>query len=460
MKQTGFVRAIIVALVGLMALPVMATGHQEAVAAPEVAVVNMADLHSAYDAYPSLVRAAEDLVAEYGITTEVVFLINGDLFELGVAVATRSDGAADWEFLERLTRLGTVVINVGNHEFDFMEPQAFVRTAEALGAAVIGTVDADGSRDALTPVSLDIPAAGSQLRIVGVGTDQLNTYPEGLRDTLTIPKPTDWITAEWNRVTRGADHVILATHAGLVADVGMLEAIGSDPRLLYAVGGHDHLVVRESVRGTTYMHTGFKGERFTVADVFMGGSTPHVAFRDVVTESVAVPDAALTAMISRLREEHLTAEDREVVGIMDTDLSVLDAAMWSVEQVRAYTGADVAFLNHTSFGSGLPEGPLERYRFNQFMRFDNDVMRATVDGETLRTIMATANQHEANSLAERSGDFLYAGPVTVRDGEQYDIVTSSWVALDFNQMRYLGTTVDFEQIPDITTKGILIQAMK
>lgn len=39
------------------------------------------------------------------------------------------------------------------------------------------------------------------------------------------------------------------------------------------------------------------------------------------------------------------------------------------------------------------------------------------------------------------------------------IVTSSWMALDFNQEGYLGTSVEFEQISDITTKGILVAAM-
>jgi hypothetical protein len=94
------------------------------------------------------------------------------------------------------------------------------------------------------------------------------------------------------------------------------------------------------------------------------------------------------------------------------------------------------------------------------MRFDNDVMRAEVDARTLRGILELSNQHAGTRLEERTGDFLYATEIDVRDGETYEIVTSSWVALDFNRKRYLGTTdIDFEKVEGVTTKGILTDAM-
>lgn len=457
--RRGATLGLVILLLVIALLPLAATGQIEIDSAvPEAVVVNMADTHSAYDAYPVLITAAEELAASYPATTELVFLFNGDLFELGVAVASRSAGAADWEFLRRLTTLGTVVINIGNHEFDFMTPDEFVTSAERVGAVVIGTVGTTEDPN-LVPAYTDIVVGPAPVRIVGIGTDQLNTYPTPLRESLSIPSPIEWIDNEWRNMRAGTDYVVLASHAGLVADMTILESIGNDSRLLFAVGGHDHIVLREEVGSTTYIHTGFRGERFNVAELFYTPMGMQVRYRDVITAEVADADPALTEMIATLREEHLTAEDQAVVGVVPEEMTVLEAAMWSVEQVRDYTGADAAFLNHTSFGSGLPAGPLPRYRFDQFMRFDNDVMRATVDAETMRTILAHANQHESSQLSQRSGDFLYTGGLTVRDGREYEIVTSSWVALDFNQMRYLGTTLEFEQIPDITTKGILTARM-
>ncbi|MFW5695853.1 MAG: metallophosphoesterase, partial [Alkalispirochaeta sp.] len=459
-KNVHMLRILIgMLLVVAMAVSVTARGQVELEnAEPDLVVVNIADTHSAYDAYPRLVTAFEAVADSYDSETEVVFLFNGDLFELGVVVASRSEGEADWVFLERLSELGTVVVNVGNHEFDFMGPSDFVSAAETAGAVVIGTVHTEDDQQ-LTPASVDIDVAGEVLRIVGIGTDQSNTYPEALRERLRITDPVEWVSENWSEVTAGADHTVLASHAGLVADVTILDSLEGHNAPLFAVGGHDHITFRETVNGVPYMHNGFRGERFNITEVYRTPLGMRTVFRDVSLESVDQANDELSDLIARLRDEHLTDEDLATVGTLSEDMTVLEAAMWSVEQVRSSTNADAAFLNHTSFGSGLPAGPLPRYRFDQFMRFDNDVMQATVDADTMRTILGHANQHLQDDLRSRTGDFLYTGNLTVQDGREYEIVTSSWVALDFNQEGYLGTTVEFEQIPDITTKGILVEAM-
>jgi len=451
---------IVFLLILAVVAPAIAIGRPEVdLGGPDVVFVNIADTHSAYDSYPVLLAAIEELAESYAAETQMVFLFNGDLFELGVVVASRSEGAADWAFLERLGALGDVIINVGNHEFDFISPFDFVAAARQSGAVVIGTVGTTETPE-LTPVSTDIVAGTEVIRIVGVGTDQANTYPQSIRDSLEIPAPVDWVVENWSDVVAGADYTVLASHAGLASDVEILDSIGGDDSILFAVGAHDHLTIRESVNGTVYMHNGFRGERFNVTELYRTPTGFVTEFRDVVTASLEGYDEALSALISELREQHLTEEDLAVVGTIRQDFTVLEAARWATEEVRSFTGADAAFLNHSSFGAGLPAGPLPRYRFDQFMRFDNDVMRARVDSETMRTILARANQHEQTDVRRRTGDFLYTNSdIQVRDGQVYDIVTSSWVALDFNQMRYLGTTVEFEQIPGITTKEILIQAM-
>jgi len=426
-------------------------------ATPDLVIVNMADTHSAYDAYPAILAGVRELSMEYG-GRELVFLFNGDIFELGNATATKSGGIVDAAFLRRLGDFGTVVINIGNHEFDFMSPEQFVNAAEEEGAVVIGTV-ATANDAVLTPAFTDIPVAGRTVRIVGIGTDQINTYPGAIRESLVIPDPVAWTAANWDRVTRGADYSIMATHAGLVADLAMIGHVAGDDSILYVVGGHDHIVVRENVRGIDYMHNGFRGERLNVTEVFVTPLGAYTRYRDILTADIDGEDATLAALVEDVRSDYLDAEDLAVIGRVPRDKTVLEAAMWSVETVREATGADAAFLNHTSFGSGLVAGPFTKYRFDQFMRFDNDVMRATVDADTMRTILAHANQHEMDDLSGRTGDFLYTGGLEVRDGRTYEIVTSSWVALDFNQMRYLGTTVEFEKIPDITTKGLLIEAL-
>lgn len=424
---------------------------------PDLVIVNMADTHSAYDAYPRLVTMAKRLRAEYD-EASLVFALNGDLFELGNAVAQRSAGEADWEFLRRLGTLAPVVVNMGNHEFDFVSPKQFIETARHHDITVLGTIRDAESGELLAPEFTDIMVGDQRVRIVGVATNQMNTYPASVREALSIPDPTEWSRDSLPRIAAAADHTIILSHAGLPADKAILP--NAPENVLFAVGGHDHLTFRQQFHGIPYMHNGFRGELVNVTEVYLEEDTPTLVYRNIETRSVEQPDQRMAALIEEMRDRHLTAEDLAPVGTVPRDMTVREAALWSVKTVRDAMGADAAFLNHTSFGSGLQEGALPKYRFDQFMRFDNDVMVATVDAETLRTIMARSNQHEIRDLAKRSGDFLYASDLEIQDGREYRIATSSWVALDFNQERYLGTTVTFDKVEGVTTKGILTDAMQ
>ena len=121
----------------------------------------------------------------------------------------------------------------------------------------------------------------------------------------------------------------------------------------------------------------------------------------------------------------------------------------------------MALLNHTSFGSGLAAGELSRYRFNEFMRFDNDVMVANIDSETMATILSRANFDANTPLETLSGDFVYSSPLTVEPGRTYRLVTSSWIAMDFNQKNFLGVEgIEFEKLDGVTTKGLLAQSLQ
>jgi 5'-nucleotidase / UDP-sugar diphosphatase len=440
-------------LVFLLTMPsLFALGEREIENEPDLVIINMADTHSAYDRYPAILKGIEDLSTRYTEKTMVI-LFDGDLFESGNSVAMKSEGTVDLEFIRRLGEYGKVIINVGNHEFDLSNPEEFRSKVESTGAHVIGTVASEGDNE--LPSYWDILLEEKRVRIIGVGVDALNTYPKELRESLTIPEPVEWMENNYDSLSEGADSVIVASHSGLVADLSMLDYLGTKDNLLYMVGAHDHITLKEEVNGIPYMHNGFKGEQFNVTEISFVEDKSQIDFTDVITNEIEGEDDQLKAFIKDARETFLSSEDLEIVGTVPENMNVLEGALWAVETIRKATGGDVAFLNHTSFGSGLAQGPLSRYRYNQFMRFDNNVMTATVDGETLSSILSLCNQQDQKDIHKRSGDFLYAGTIDVDESKTYTIVTSSWVALDFNQMKYLGINLEFTQIPDITTKGLL-----
>lgn len=420
-------------------------------------IINLADTHSAYDAYPRLVTMVERILQD-NPDTPAVILFNGDLFELGSVVARRSLGEVDWAFAEALQTLAPLVINIGNHEFDFLTPDDFMLEAGRRDITVVGNVLDSLSTRLISPAFTTIPGVADSLGLVGVATDALNTYEESVRPQLAIPDPVSWVRDNYAHFTESSDWSVLLTHAGVAADREMLSALPED---VLIVGGHNHLTFKERFEGgAAYVQNGFRGERLQVVKVTLQGERASFSFEDHLLDETVPAHAALAALVEEVRETYLESDDRAIIGVVDRDYTVLEAARWAVETLRRETGADVAMLNHTSFGAGLRAGPLPRHRFDEFLRFDNDVMRAEVDGDTLRSILAIANQGPDTPLEARTGDFVYATELRPDPDETYTVVSSSWVALPFNLQGYLGTEeITFEQIEGVTTKGILAEVL-
>lgn len=169
-------------------------------------------------------------------------------------------------------------------------------------------------------------------------------------------------------------------------------------------------------------------------------------------------DSALAELIAAAKAEHPTDAEREVIAKTahprDLPASILIAA----EAVRAAVEADIAFLGHTTFGAPLAAGPLTRYDFDAFIRFDGDIRVAEVPGETLAAILARANQHLATRLEERTGDFVHARAIDIDPAQSYRVATNGWTAQ--NQAAYLGTTdLDFRPVDGAMLKAIVAAAL-
>lgn len=368
--------------------------------------------------------------------------------------ASRSGGEADWEFIRRLARIGRLIINIGNHDFDFQVPCEFRRRLRDIGGELIGTIYTPDCPQLYHPYA-DISAGSRIVRIVGISADLMMTYPAKLQESLSIPDPQKWIKDHWTQLCGGADTVILASHAGLTPDTAMLKSISDSAHPLFAAGGHDHITVNETSAGIPYMINGFRGEQFSWAELHDVGGSVTPRFFVKRTSAAGERDEHMRKFIQQEQEQYLSDADRQPVGSAVTDMSVQEAALWAVKAVRSALNADAAFLNHTSFGSGLRKGPIPKYEFDELIRFDNDLLRTIVDGETLQDILSRCNQHQSRTIAQRSGDFLYTEPIEPEKGRNYEIAASSWVAMEENQKRYLGTVLNFEKVPDLTLKQVL-----
>ncbi len=415
-------------------------------------VLSIADLHSAYGRLPqllSLMRAR----ARAAEAEDVLIVINGDLFELANPVATRSRGAADLAFLSALNGIAPVIVNIGNHEPDFVDDMAeAIALIEGAGATAISNIVDPRTGRLYAPVLTRARIAGADTVVAGIATDNLFTYPEAIRPQLAVPAPVDYAEALIGRLSGGP--MLLLTHAGVVADKAILPLL---PEGSIAVGGHDHLTLTDE-GARTYVHGGAWGRLLTQIDVTAGAAGLDVTVMQADVTTDAPGDTALADLIAALEAEHLTTEDLAPVGISARAMDLKEAILFATEAVRAATGADIAVLGHTTFGTGLPQGPVRKYDFDAYIRFDGDIQTAEVDGTTLRVILEMANQDEATSLDARTGDYVHAADIEIDDAATYVLATNGWTAM--NQVRYLGTdTLEFVPVAGLALKSTVIGAL-
>lgn len=415
-------------------------------------IIVLSDLHSAYERTAELLATLESEVA--GNPVPHLILINGDVFELGNVVAVRSAGVIDWAFLEALTALAPTVLNIGNHEPDLDTDLAnVIAQAEEIGITVVSNITDTRTGNLYASAATDLMLGDLPVRIVGVATDKLNTYPKDSREALTIPEPAAWAKENLAALLEGDVLPVVLSHAGVVADRTILPLL-ADGTLL--VGGHDHLTFTHDEGKTRYVHTGSWSSTYTVVTVAADRSMSVEQSR--VRDDVAANEA-LGTLIRETLAAHLTAEELAAIGTSPAAQTLSETGRFVAESMAAAGQGDIGFIGHTTLGNGLPLGEVSKYAFDSVVRFDGKLMVAEVDGATLAEILAVVNQDEAQTLEQRTGDFLYAAPTGLPTKDVYRLVTNDWSAT--NQKSYFGREdLVFTPGPDVGLKALVIAALK
>jgi len=442
-------RDVLKLMAGTAMLPLMVAAMPAAAQDVALRAIVISDLHSAYERIGQLLGAIETRIA--ADKAPHIILLNGDLFELGNAVATRSAGEIEWTFLAALAKLAPTVINIGNHEPDIDNDLAnFVSRAQALGITVLSNIIDKRSGNPYAPSSAAVKAGERAVIVAGLATNAINTYPKATREMLDIPQPVEWAKANLPEIVKADAINIVLSHAGVVADRDILPVL-PDGTLL--VGGHDHLNFVHEEGATRYVHTGSWCTSMTVATITGPGKA--AAIETVTIDRDAPASPALKTLIEQTLEKHLTAEEREVVGKAAKAMTVDEAGRHVAHLIAAKTGADVGFIGHTSFGAGLPAGDIRRYDFNASLRFDGKLMVTEVDSETLVQILKRCNQDSNIPLAARTGDYLYAMPEKPEKKGRYKLVCNDWSAT--NQKSYFGRSdLAFIEVPDVKLKQTVL----
>jgi 2',3'-cyclic-nucleotide 2'-phosphodiesterase (5'-nucleotidase family) len=418
---------------------------------PEAALILLADLHSPYRRIARLAQAARDLIG--AIDAPCAVLVNGDLFERGNVVALRSGGAPDWALLGALAAVAPVVVNLGNHETALLDDMAaFVARSRSLGAQPVGSIRDRRTGGFFAPPALRLDLGGVPVGLLGLATDNAAVYREGPRAAMAFPEPVAFATAEMSRAFAGAGHAVAISHAGIAADRALL---GATPPGAFLFGGHDHLTYGSGPGQPPYAHVGAWGSAIGVVTLSRD-APPAVSVLAVGDDWPE--DEALAALARATLDAHLAPEDRAVVAELPRGFDIEAGALFAGEAVRRAAGADLALLGHTGFGAALAPGPLTRFDFDAWLRFDSAVVTADLDGETLAAVLARCNQHRA-PLDRRTGDFLYAPDLAPEPGRTYRVAVADWTAA--HARRYLGREgLVFRAPPGVRVKPAVEAALR
>lgn len=425
-----------------------------AAAAPDAIFVVTGDQHSAYAAAPRFLGLVDHLRAQNpGVPLAV--LLNGDTQEYGNVVARRSGGAADFALFTALAQRAPTVLNLGNHDPEFYDVAATVARVRATGVVPIGNLRAKGGALYAAP-STSLRLGALELVVAGVTTDRLSTYRVPLRPDLDLANPVVWAKEKFPALLVAAPLKIVLSHAGLEADRALWPLL--PPGTLFA-GAHDHLRFTHSEGGITYFHSGCWNSHASVVRLYAATSgPPRWEVEQVALDDKIPADAALTEFIAAQLRDHLTAEDRAVVGRLAAAKDPETAARFVVAALRDAAGVDAAYIGNTTFGAGLPAGDVTQFDLDACVRFDGAIFVAEVDAAQLTALAARSNQGPATPWAERKGDFLVAAaPTTPESGRKYRIVTTDWGAK--NTRAYFGADLGWRELPELRLKAIARRAL-
>lgn len=178
------------------------------------------------------------------------------------------------------------------------------------------------------------------------------------------------------------------------------------------------------------------------------------ALLPVPLEGEGPVDRALAIRVREEEEAHRTPAELEVVGWSETALTARAASLRAVEILRRSTGADAAFIGNTTFGAGLRQGPLRRHHLEAFVRFDNPLVEAEVEGPALARILARSNQFGEIPFEARTGEFLVAAaPEPPVPSRRNRVVTDRWIQQ--NAARYLGMEPEFRPLEGPTLREVV-----
>jgi len=291
----------------------------------------------------------------------------------------------------------------GNHDFDWGIDVLKERIAQAdfpFLAANVTWKGTDKHPDWLPPYRI-VERGGVRIGVIGLATisTPTTTHPKNVAalEFHLISQTLDKVIPEVR--TRGVDFVVVVMHAGGFCrpragceGEAIQELEKTTARFDYAVTGHTHSLVRDTIHGAPVVQSRHNTAAFGVGRLERDASghvrRTLIAVRTPFADSVR-PDPAIAALVSRFQAAVAEVAQRPVVQLAR---ALPDAGRGSgdfplgrliADAQRAATGDEVAIMNNGGIRTGLPAGKVTYGDLFQVQPFQNTLVRLVLSGRQL-----------------------------------------------------------------------------
>jgi len=438
-------------LMVLALLPILLWGK-----AQKLTILHLNDTHGQIEAleakdgreYGGFARVAYlvDSLREDGeqAKRKVYFLHAGDALQ-GPPVSNMSKGKLDFELFNEM---GLDAMAVGNHEFDFGQPNLdeLVEIAEfpVLSANVV-----DELNNRPYQAFVEEKAGKERILIVGLTTEAtpIGTHPANVEGLSFLPADSV-IAALIDSLGYGErDFVIALTHRGWTADSVMAERV---PEIDLIVGGHSHTIIEEprKIKNSLIVQAGARTVYLGKLEMELKkGSLKEYSYELILLSGKIAEDPDMAARIAEAGEELNKqlgvpigkTEIALVPGLQGDRTDVLSLGDLLARVMLEETATDIAFTNMGGVRAAILPGDITM----------KDILTALPFGNTVVSMELTAAQVQELldynvSLGRQSGGTLHLA------GVAYETEDSSAV-----NIRIGGEAIDPLKTYKIATNNFL-----
>ncbi|MBL0385193.1 bifunctional metallophosphatase/5'-nucleotidase [Tumebacillus sp. ITR2] len=329
----------------------------------ELTFLHTNDIHSSFTQELKLASLLRQKRADLRAQGRPVLVVDGgDHLDMAVMECLFTNGQLN---LDLHDALGYDAAAVGNNEglrFS-LERIREMSHATRVPWLLANVRESDGSliggmRDALL-----LDASGIQVGLIGI-TDQFGTIYEDLMPLKNVDTITTVQSLAENLRSRGADLIVVLSHAGLPQDIELAQSVTGDIDLI--IGGHSHDALHEPQHHAgiwvvqTGSHARFLGELHLELDLTQptGQKITRATGTLHPIEEDMTPDEELNA-IYQAAQTQVQQKMSEVLCVLDNPLEHVELVQRIAKAMRTFYQAELGMMFGAVAIEGFPAGPIQ-----------------------------------------------------------------------------------------------------